>query len=92
MFNSYFDRKAPSNFILDTSVLVKPSQIHPDRDRYIKLLNTLQRNNGSMNRLGVPVARKLNGRRDIHAENLLNLKKAFRKKHTPMLYKSDELI
>jgi len=29
------------NRILDTSVLVKPSQIHPEREKYVKLLEQL---------------------------------------------------
>ena len=41
--------------VLDTSVLVKPSQIHPEREKYVKILKQLQRETSSVNRLGVPI-------------------------------------
>ena len=46
MYESIFSAPAPgkkdiSKVILDTSVLVKPSQIHPEREKYIQLLQKL---------------------------------------------------
>ena len=46
MFDSVFSMPDPgkkdiNKVILDTSVLVKPSQIHPEREKYIQLLQKL---------------------------------------------------
>ena len=89
MFNT--DKtKTPSRFPLDTSVLVKPSQIFPQPDRYVKLLKSLERQ-GRLNRLGIPVYKRKAHTRDIHAENVADLKNTFRKKQTTMPYKHPEL-
>ena len=81
-----------SNSILDTSVLVKSSQIHPEREKYIQLLQKLQRDETAENRLGVPIPRlRQLGKTDHHKKNLKEMRNAFRKKHTIQPYSHSEL-
>lgn len=77
---------------MDTSVLVKPSQIHPEREKYVQLLKALQREEDTTNRLGVPIPTKLAGKaKDHHRKNVQFLKEVFRKRHTTMPYKCEEV-
>ena len=82
-------RKAAKS-TLDTSVLVKPSQIHPEREKYVKILEKLRDEESNTNRLGVPVMRNVLPK-NHHKKNLDHLKKVFRDKHTLMPYKHEEL-
>ena len=73
--------------VLDTSVLVRPSQIHPEREKYIKILKTLQREDQTTNRLGVPIPTRIGSKiKDHHKKNVNYLKDVFRKKNTTMPY------
>ena len=75
---------------MDTSVLVKPSQIHPERHKYLKLLQNLQKEDAHLNRLGVPITEPV--RVKNHKKlNVEKLKDVYRKKHTMMPYKHEEL-
>ena len=80
------------NFVLDTSVLVKSSQIHPNREKYLQLLEQLRRNDTEVNRLGVPVPhQRKRGQKNHHKQNLEYLKKVFRNKSAVLPYDCPEL-
>jgi hypothetical protein len=79
-----------SSRILDTSVLVKPSQIHPEREKYVHLLEQLKSQDYTVNKLGVPVP-LMTRTKDHHKNNLDRLKSTFKEKHTVMPYYHEEL-